>query len=256
MGAAIAALGVCRVAKTRNQTLPAETTRAPLPVAQALLDAQRQAEQLFNEILSSGMSRPGVRESELSGEIHALAGRRYGVRRHWHKRVVRCGPNTLLSYYADPPERIIGADDVVYLDFGPVFNSWEADYGRTYVLGNDARKHQLVADIAAAFRKGKQLYLDTPDITAGALYDYVVSLAGEYGWEFGAPTAGHLIGHFPHEHAPGEPKPFSIRHGNELRIREPDARGAARHWILEIHFIDRARGYGGFCEELLTLGQA
>jgi Xaa-Pro aminopeptidase len=239
----------------RNQTLPAKTSRASVPVAEALLGAQRQAEQLFDEILSSGMIRPGVRESELSQEIHELANRRYGVRRHWHKRVVRCGPNTLLSYYADPPERVIAADDVVYLDFGPVFNSWEADYGRTYVLGNDARKHQLVADITAAFRKGKRLYLDTPDITAGALYDYVASLAAESGWEFGNSTAGHLIGHFPHEHAPGELKPFSIRHGNELRIREPDAKGAPRHWILEIHFIDRARGYGGFCEELLTLGQ-
>jgi len=234
--------------------LPAETTAASPAVAQALLAAQQQAQALFDEIRSNGMIRPGVRESELSQEIYALANRRYGVRRHWHKRVVRCGPNTLLSYHADPPDRVIGADDVVYLDFGPVFNAWEADFGRTYVLGNDGRKHQLVADITAAFRRGKQLYLDTPDITAGALYDFVVSLAGESGWEFGAATAGHLIGHFPHEHAPGEPKPFSIRHGNELRIREPDARGATRHWILEIHFIDRARGYGGFCEELLTLG--
>lgn len=236
--------------------MPAEATSKSLTVAQALLGAQHEAEALFNEISSSGMIRPGVSESELSREIHALARRSYGVRRHWHKRVVRCGPNTLLGYYTEPPDRVIGADDVVYLDFGPVFNAWEADYGRTYVLGNDARKHQLVADITAAFRRGKQLYLATPDLSAGALYDFVASLAGEYGWEFGAATAGHLIGHFPHEHAPGEPKPFSIRHGNDIRIRERDARGAPRHWILEIHFIDRARGYGGFCEELLTLGEA
>jgi Xaa-Pro aminopeptidase len=240
----------------RKRTLPAQTNRAPLAVAEALLAAQQQAEALFNEILGTGLIRPGVRESELSREIYELASRRYGVRRHWHKRVVRAGANTLLSYYADPPDRVIAADDVVYLDFGPVFNAWEADFGRTYVLGHDARKHQLVADITAAFRRGKQLYLDTPEITAGALYDFVVSLAAEGGWEFGAPTAGHLIGHFPHESAPGEPKSFSIRHGNELRIRAPDARGGVRHWILEIHFIDRALGYGGFCEELLTLGQA
>jgi Xaa-Pro dipeptidase len=240
----------------RNLTLPAQVAPSSPSVAEALLGAQHQAEQLFDEVRSSGMIRAGLKESELSREIYALAGRRYGVRRHWHRRVVRCGPNTLLGYHADPPDRVIGADDVVYLDFGPVFNAWEADFGRTYVLGNDARKHQLVADINAAFRKGKQLYLDTPDISAGALYDFVASLAGESGWEFGAPTAGHLIGHFPHEHAPGEPKPFSIRHGNDVRIRELDAKGAVRHWILEIHFIDRARGFGGFCEELLTLGQA
>jgi Xaa-Pro dipeptidase len=236
--------------------LPDKTTSASLTVAESLLGAQRQAEQLFEEIRSSGMIRAGVRESELSQEIYALASARFGVRRHWHKRVVRCGPNTLLGYHTDPPERTVAPDDVVYLDFGPVFNAWEADFGRTYVLGSDTRKHQLVADITKAFRRGKQLYLDTPDLTAGALYDFVASLAGESGWEFGAPTAGHLIGHFPHERETSEPKRFSIRHGNEIRIREPDRKGAVRHWILEIHFIDRQRGYGGFCEELLTLGDA
>lgn len=230
--------------------------RAPQSTAAALLRAQARAEQLFAQIVADGLIRPGVRESELSDEIHALAQERFGVRRHWHRRVVRCGPNTLLGYYANPPDRLLEADEVVYLDFGPVFNAWEADYGRTYVLGKDPRKHQLVADITAAFRQGKQLYLDTPELTAGDLYDYVSALAPQYGWEFGAETAGHLIGHFPHEHAPGEPKRFSIRHGNEIRLRESDEHGAPRHWILEIHFIDRARGFGGFCEELLTLGTA
>jgi Xaa-Pro dipeptidase len=221
---------------------------------QALLSAQKQAEELFAQVAADGLIRAGVLESELSREIYALAARRYGVRRHWHRRVVRCGPNTLLTYYDEPPDRRIAADDVVYLDFGPVFNAWEADFGRSYVLGDDPRKHRLVADITVALRRGKQLYLATPDLTAGALYDYVFGLAAAGGWEFAAPTAGHLIGHFPHERAPAEPRRFSIRHANPTRIREPDANGARRHWILEIHFVDRARGFGGFCEELLTLG--
>jgi hypothetical protein len=29
--------------------------------------------------------------------------------------------------------------------------------------------------------------------------------------------------------------------------------GRPRHWILEIHFIDRRQQFGGFFEELLTL---
>ena len=236
--------------------MPAQKQNHADRVADALLGAQHKATELFSEIVSGGLIRPGVLESELSQEIYALANRRFGVRRHWHKRVVRCGPNTLLGYYAEPPERRLAEDDVVYLDFGPVFNTWEADFGRTFVLGDDPRKHQLVSDITAAFHKGKQLYLDTPDLTAGGLYDFVFGLAAPAGWEFGAPTAGHLIGHFPHEQSPGEPKRFSIRPGNEIRIREPDANGAVRHWILEIHFIDKAQGYGGFCEELLTLGPA
>jgi Xaa-Pro dipeptidase len=197
---------------------------------------------------------PGKLESEVSDEIHALAQARFGVGRHWHKRIARSGPNSMLSYYDESDDRRLTGDDVVYLDFGPVFGAWEADFGRTYALGADPVKHKLVRDIEAAFRQGKEYFQQCHDLTCGELYDYVVCLAGAAGWEFGNRTAGHLVGHFPHETAPGEPKPLSIRHGNTLRLREPDAVGAQRHWILEIHFIDRQRQFGGFFEELLTIG--
>ena len=222
-------------------------------VEQALADAQRKAEKLFAEVVASGLIRSGVLESELSAEIHELARSRFGVRRHWHKRVVRSGPNSVLTYHSDPPDRRTTEDDVVYLDFGPLFEEWEADFGRTYVIGQDPLKHKLVADIGAAFARGKQRYMGDPELTAGALYDYVCGLATQAGWEFAGPTAGHLIGHFPHETAPGDQKRFSIRPDKPIRLREPDARGAPRHWILEIHFADRARTFGGFYEELLTI---
>jgi Xaa-Pro aminopeptidase len=225
-------------------------------VEEALIAAQLKAENLFAEVVATDLIRPGLLESELSTLIHKLANNRFGVRRHWHKRVVRCGENTLLTYHDDPPDRRIGADDVVYLDFGPLFGEWEADFGRTYVLGADPRKHQLVRDIAAVFRKGKQLYVAEPDLTAAALYDFVCTLATAAGWEFGNRTAGHLIGHFPHEKNVGPTGRFSIRHDNSIKLRERDADGAARHWILEIHFVDRARMFGGFFEELLTIGLA
>jgi Xaa-Pro aminopeptidase len=224
----------------------------PDPITAALVAAQQKADALFAEVVGSGMIRPGVLESELSDQIHALARRRFGLKRHWHKRVVRAGPNTVLTYYDDPPDRAVAADDTVYLDFGPIFDHWEADYGRTYVVGADPDKHRLVADIEAAFREGKAHFEQTPELSAGALYDFVSGLAPRAGWEFGAPSAGHLIGEFPHETAPADAKRFSIRHGNPQRLREPDAHGRPRHWILEIHFVDRARGFGGFFEQLLT----
>ncbi len=222
-------------------------------VEQALADAQRKAQDLFAEVVDADLIRPGVLESELSAQVHDLARRRFGLRRHWHKRVVRCGPNTVLTYYSDPPDRRISDDDVVYLDFGPLFEEWEADFGRTYVIGQDPRKHKLVADIGAAFARGKRRFMEDPELTAGGLYDYVCSLAKESGWQFGAPTAGHLIGHFPHETVPGDSKRFSIRQGNPINLREPDGDGRRRHWILEIHFVDLVRNFGGFCEELLTI---
>ena len=222
-------------------------------ISRSLIAAQNKAEALFDEVVGSGMIRAGILESELTAEIHSLAQARFGVRRHWHKRVVRAGPNSVLTYHDDAADRRIADDDIVYLDFGPLFDEWEADFGRTYVLGADPGKHRLVGDIATAFDRGKQLYRRTPDLTAGQLYDFVAGLAAPAGWEFGALTAGHLIGHFPHEVAHGDKTRLSIRHGNDLRLREPDDHGRARHWILEIHFVDRVKMIGGFFEELLTL---
>jgi Xaa-Pro dipeptidase len=152
-------------------------------VEQALLGAQRKAEDLFAKVVDTGLIRPGVLESELSREIHELAKRDFGLRRHWHKRVVRAGPNTVLTYHAEPPDRRLAQDDVVYLDFGPLFDEWEADYGRTYVLGNDPLKHKLVADIETAFKRGKQRFMDDTELTAGGLYDYVSGLAKEAAWD-------------------------------------------------------------------------
>jgi Xaa-Pro aminopeptidase len=222
-------------------------------VAQSLIEAQEKARALFAEVVGAGLIVPGKLESELSTDIHRLARDRFGLRRHWHKRIARAGKNTMLGYYDEPEDRSIAADDVVYLDLGPVFDTWEADFGRTYVVGSDPVKRRLVADIETAFARGKEFYRSTPSLTAGELYDYVANLAVEAGWEFGAATAGHLIGHFPHERDPHDLARFSVRHGNTTRLREPDAAGRPRHWILEIHFIDRRRGIGGFFEELLTV---
>jgi Xaa-Pro dipeptidase len=221
-------------------------------VTQSLIAAQNKAEALFAEVVETGLIRAGKLESELTTDIHELAHRRFGLRRHWHKRVVRSGPNTLLTYHDQAVDRRIEEDDIVYLDFGPVFDAWEADFGRTYALGTDPHKRRLITDLAAAFMRGKELYEASPRLTCGQLYDFVADLAQPGGWEFGAPSAGHLIGYFPHEHAAGDSKRLSIHHGNDLMLRERDENGMMRHWILEIHFIDRTRQIGGFYEELLT----
>jgi hypothetical protein len=40
---------------------------------------------------------------------------------------------------------------------GPVFDAWEADFGRTYALGSDPHKQRLIADLAGVFARGKEL---------------------------------------------------------------------------------------------------
>ena len=59
----------------------------------------------------------------------------FGITRHWHKRLVRSGKNTLETARDNPPDRVIEDDDIVFLDFGPIFEEWEADFGRIFVLG-------------------------------------------------------------------------------------------------------------------------
>jgi Xaa-Pro dipeptidase len=222
--------------------------------AAALLQAQRKADELFKAVETQGIIRPGVRESRINQEIYDLAQKMFGVSTYWHKRIVRAGSNTLAPYDENPPDLIVGNDDIVFLDLGPVFEEWEADFGRTFVLGSDPVKLKLRDDIGKAFVEGKAYFKNHPDITAAELYRYAQKLASDYGWEYGGPIAGHLLGQFPHERIPGDMVTLYVHPDNPRRMRGQDAEGRERHWILEIHFVDRARQFGGFYEELLTLG--
>jgi Xaa-Pro aminopeptidase len=221
--------------------------------AAGLLAAQNSALALFEECERS-LIRPGVTERALSREIHALAADMFGVKAHWHKRVVRAGPNTLMEYDKSPPDLTIQRDDILFLDLGPVFAAWEADFGRTYVLGNDPVRLRLRDDLAVIFGKAKTHFESHPDITGAELYAVACKLAQEAGWEFGGAIAGHLVGEFPHERAPNGKFASHIRPENSERLNDPYRSGQKRHWILEIHLVDRTRQIGGFYEQLLTVG--
>src|ERR1700735_4779531 len=116
-----------------------------------LSDAQRKAEALFAEIQAQSLIRPGAKESEINESVYALAGSMYGITTYWHKRIVRAGSNTLAPYAENPPDLTIGEDDILFLDLGPVFEDWEADFGRTFVLGSDPQKLKLRDDVGRAF---------------------------------------------------------------------------------------------------------
>jgi Xaa-Pro dipeptidase len=219
-----------------------------------LLDAQRKAQALFAEVEAQNLIRPGATENQINESIYELAASMWGITKYWHKRIVRAGRNTLAPYDENPPDLTVAEDDIVFLDLGPVFEQWEADFGRTYVVGNDPAKHRLRRDIEEGFAKGKQYFQQHPDITGAQLYAYAQQLAKEAGWEFGGRIAGHLIGQFPHERIQGDKITFYVHPENPTRMRTPDGSGRDRHWILEMHFVDRNRQFGGFHEELLTIG--
>ncbi|MFD3265844.1 M24 family metallopeptidase [Phenylobacterium ferrooxidans] len=214
--------------------------------------AQGRAAALFAAIEAGGLVRAGLRESELSNEIHALAAGQFGVEAHWHKRVVRAGANSVTTYHDDPADLVIAADDILFVDLGPVFDDWEADFGRTFVLGDDPVKQALRRDLPLVWQELRAFYEADPHMTGAALYAQAHRTAEQRGWTFGGNIAGHLVGEFPHTAFPGERSVSLVAPGNDTPMRDPDADGRERYWILEVHLVEPQGRFGGFTEELLS----
>lgn len=217
---------------------------------QALNEAEEKAAALFKEIEQRGLIQGGKTESELNRKVYELAHQLYGIKKYWHKRIVRAGENTLQPYKENPPDRTIQTDDILFFDFGPVFDEWEADFGRTYVTGNDPVKLKLAADVEKAWHIARDFYFTQTAITGSEYYRYLKNLAVSYSWQFGGPIGGHLIGNFPHQHIYPSQTENYVHPNNHTNMKEP-WNGHERQWILEIHFVDRKRKIGGFFEQLL-----
>src|SRR6202000_2051301 len=119
----------------------------------ALWEAQQKADALFRRIDERQIIRAGATESQINEDVYALAREMFGGNPYWNKPIFRAGRNTLAPYDENPPDLTIQADDIVFIDLGPVFEQWEADFGRTFVVGSDPMKLKLRDDIAAAFEE-------------------------------------------------------------------------------------------------------
>lgn len=218
-----------------------------------LIEAERKAELLFQSVEERGLIKEDKSEKQLNKEVFALADELFGIKKFWHKRIVRAGKNTLLPYEENPPDLIIQDDDILFFDFGPIFEEWEADLGRTYVVGTDKRKLKLKADVEKAWQEGKAYFDRNKETLTGAeFYQYTADLAEKYGWHYGNIHCGHLIGKFPHEKIVGEEKINYIHPDNHKKMSDPDRHGNERFWIYEIHLIDPEQEIGGFYEQLVS----
>ena len=220
---------------------------------QKLIEAEENAVILFKAIEDRGLIKAGKTEKQLNNEIYHVAFELFHIKKYWHKRIVRAGENTLLPYQENPPDLTIQKEDILFFDFGPVFEEWEADFGRTYVLGNNTQMIKLREDVSNAWSEGKLFFEEHKSYLTGAdFYRYTKELAIKYGWEYGNHHCGHLIGNFPHEIIVGEEIINYIHPENNQLMSAKDKNGNERFWIYEIHFIDQQLKIGGFFEQLIS----
>jgi Xaa-Pro aminopeptidase len=217
-----------------------------------LINAQNISIQFFKTIEESNLIIAGKSEEQLNAEICELALKDFGIKEHWHKKIVRTGKNTLAAYPDNPPDRVIDKDDILFIDLGPIVRGYEADIGRTYVVGDNPQKLKLKRDVEKAWYEIQEWYRQQTRLKASELFQYVVEKAKEFGWEFGGQIAGHIIGRYPHEQ-PVDPESLEldVHPDNHNDMFLPDANGDKRHWILELQFIDRENEMGGYFEQLL-----
>lgn len=217
-----------------------------------LLHAEKISIQLFNAIEENNLIIAGKSEEQLCAEVCDLALQKFGIEKHWHKKIVRSGKNTLAKYPDNPPNRIIEKDDILFVDLGPIVENYEADIGRTYVLGNDPLKLKLKADVERAWYEIQKWCQQQTVLKASDIFQYAVKEAERSGWEFGGDIAGHIVGKYPHEQ-PADPSSLEldIHPDNHDDIFLLDADGNKRHWILELQFVDKKNAIGGYFEQLL-----
>jgi methionine aminopeptidase len=217
-----------------------------------LLKAEKTARQLFELIEKNNLIVPGKSEKQLNEEVSQLAREKFGIEEHWHKKIVRSGKNTMSTYGDNPPDRALQKDDLVVVDYGIIDDGWESDFARTFVLGDDPVKIKIKKDVEKAWYETQAWYKGHDHIKASDLFQYVVDKANAYGYTFGGEIAGHIVGKFPHEQ-PADPKSFDLDvhpdNHNDMFLR--DANGNERHWILEMHFVDKTNNQAAYIEQLL-----
>lgn len=217
-----------------------------------VLHAQKVAADLFKAVEKNNLIVAGKTEKQLNDEITQLAREQFGIEKHWHKKIVRAGMNTMSIYGDNPADRVLQTNDILFLDYGAVVDGWEFDYARTYVLGNNERKMRLKNDVEKAWYETQAWIRQQKELKASDLFAFTRKKAQEYGWTSAGEIAGHIVGRFPHEQ-PVDPKSLEldVHPDNPNDIFLLDASGNKRHWILEMHFVDKENKIGAYFEQLI-----
>jgi len=199
-----------------------------------LLGARQRARDLCFEL--SGLITAGMTEED-AHRLYKELSIKHGVQRQWHPAKLRFGPNTVKSFREVSEPYELKSEDIFFLDIGPVFEGHEADYGETFVIGNQY-EHKLIAQSSKKIFEAVARHWQETKTSGPELYEYAKALSSKAGFNLSMLSDGHRIGDFPHHvHFKG-----GLSECEEIVI--PNA------WILEIHL--NLNGVGAFYEDILT----
>jgi Xaa-Pro aminopeptidase len=167
-----------------------------------------------------------------------------GMRRGWHHIIVRFGPNTTKDFM-EKSERgvVLGADDIFFVDIGPIYGDTEGDAGDTFVVGANPEHHRAKREVRIIWDQVREKWF-RDGTTGKELYDYAVDTAAGLGWKLNLDLSGHRLSDFPHSaHYDGP-------------LAEVEFRPNPNLWVLEIAIIHPDGTFGAFYEDLLLEDQS
>ena len=201
-----------------------------------MLEARRRSKAAVRDI--ARRVAPGMSEEE-GLELARRALRAHGFERDWVSPYLRFGRNTLRKY-AEPsePGLVLAADDVWFIDVGPLWRNHECDYAETFAVGGDAERHRIARDVRAIFDRTSWHWREAR-ATGVELYRFAAAQAQLLGWQLDTDMAGHRLGEYPH----------AAFHDGLLANAEFTP--SAGLWMLEIQIRHADRPYSAFFEDLL-----
>jgi CDP-4-dehydro-6-deoxyglucose reductase, E3 len=185
----------------------------------------------------AALLRPGMSGAEARALADARL-RAMGSQRNWHPTIVRFGEDTTCtSREPGDPSRRLRADDIVFIDIGPVWDGYEGDYGDTFVFGADQAHRRCAEAARAVFAEARAAWMD--GASGIDLYALAETAARRHGCTLVHEMAGHRVSDFPH-----------ALYGRHKLAQAGFAPGEGL-WVLEIQVRDQIRPIGAFFEDVL-----
>ena len=199
------------------------------------LNSQEKTRQLvkrFSEFMVTGLSEQDAKVLLEKTMDHS------GLEKRWHPTKLRMGQNTTCNFRDESTPAILNESDIFFVDIGPVYSEHEADYGETFVIGNDPQLLHLRDSTRIVFNKTKEAW-KTKSLTGPELYQYASDEAKSLGLRLNSNMYGHRMGDFPH----------AVH--SRAKLGDLTHPPSANLWILEVHLIDDSIKRGAFFEDLL-----